>query len=133
MARTVLVVDDLSFARRTLIKILSEAHFQVVGEAENGKEAVKMYDKLKPDMVMMDVVMPEMSGIEATREIMKTDGLAKILIISAMTQENIIMEALNAGAKDYIVKPYSSQEIIRAADHLMLADATLIQKLASRG
>ncbi|MGE0615668.1 MAG: response regulator, partial [Bacteriovoracia bacterium] len=102
MARTVLIVDDVSFVRKTLADILTKAHFQVVGEAETGVQAVEMYMRLKPNVVTMDVVMPQMSGIEATRKIVKKDKNARINIVSAMGQEHMVMEAINAGARDYI-------------------------------
>lgn len=113
MAKTVLVVDDVPFVRETLKKILSAAHYQVVGEASDGSQAVDLYVKLRPDFVTMDVVMPEMSGIEATRAIIKLDKMARIFMISAMGQENLVMEAINSGAKDYILKPFSAAEILK--------------------
>ncbi len=122
MARTILVVDDVPFVRETLKKILSAAHFQVVGEATTGRQAVDMYVKLRPDFVTMDVVMPEMSGIEATRAIIKLDKAARIFIISAMGQENLVMEAINAGAKDYILKPFSAAEILKTFERAIEGD-----------
>ncbi len=119
MAKTVLVVDDVPFVRETLKKILASAHYQVVGEASDGSQAVDMYVKLKPDFVTMDVVMPEMSGIEATRAIIKLDKLARIFIISAMGQENLVMEAINSGAKDYILKPFSAAEILKTFERAL--------------
>ncbi|MGE4107004.1 MAG: response regulator [Bacteriovoracia bacterium] len=122
MARTVLIVDDVSFVRKTLADILTKAHFQVVGEAETGVQAVEMYMRLKPNVVTMDVVMPQMSGIEATRKIVKKDKNARIIIVSAMGQEHMVMEAINAGARDYILKPFTENEIIRTVEHVITSD-----------
>ncbi len=118
MARTILVVDDVAFVRKTLIEILSKAHYQVVGEAENGLEALEKYSKLKPDLVTMDVVMPQMSGIEATRKIIRKDKDAKIIIVTAMGHESLIAEAINAGARDYILKHFSTSDILKTLDHI---------------
>ncbi|MCC7441645.1 MAG: response regulator [Bdellovibrionales bacterium] len=119
MARTVLIVDDVAFVRRTLTQILSEGHYQVVGEAEDGLHAVELYRQLQPDLVTMDVVMPKLSGIEATRRIMKLDKEAKVVIISAMGQENLVMEAINAGAKDYILKPFTKDDVLKTLEHAL--------------
>ncbi len=118
MARTVLVVDDVAFIRKTLIDILSKAHYQVVGEAENGLEAIEKFSKLRPDVVTMDVVMPQMSGIEATRKIVKKDKDAKVVVITAMGHESLIAEAINAGARDYILKPFSTADILKTLEHV---------------
>ena len=118
MARTVLIVDDIAFVRDTLKKILISAHYKVVGEAATGREAIEAYKEYRPDIVTMDVVMPEMSGIEATRKITKMDKTAKIVMISAMGQETLIMDAISAGAKDYVLKPFTSEDIIKAIEHL---------------
>lgn len=121
MSRTVLIVDDVAFVRKTLAAILTQAHYQVVGEAEDGEQAVEMYKRLRPDIVTMDVVMPRMSGIEATRKICKSDADARVVIISAMGQENLIMEAINAGAKDYILKPFNPRDVVVTVEHAILS------------
>lgn len=123
MAKTVLIVDDVAFVRRTLADILREAHYQVVGEAADGAEAVNLYMKLNPDIVTMDIVMPQMSGIDATRKIIKHNKDAKVVIISAMGQENLVMEAINVGAKDYILKPFSAAEVIKTIERGLSEDA----------
>ena len=122
MARTVLIADDVAFVRKTLSEILTAAHYQVVGEAKDGQEAVQLYMRLKPDLVTMDVVMPVMSGVEATRKIIKADKDAKIVVISAMGQENLVMESINVGAKDYLLKPFTAEEVLKTIDRAFVGD-----------
>jgi two-component system chemotaxis response regulator CheY len=112
MANTVLIVDDVAFVRKTLGEILREAGYQVVGEAVDGREAVEKWAELKPNLVTMDVVMPRLGGIDATKEIMKQDRNAIVVMISAMDQIHLVMEAINAGAKDYIQKPFHSADVL---------------------
>lgn len=132
MARTVIIVDDAAFVRKTLHRIISEANYQVVGEAEDGQSAIQLYKKLKPDLVTMDVVMPVMSGIEATKKITQFDRAARVVIISAMQQENLIIDAINAGARDYIFKPFTADEIIKTLDRVFIGDEQLVEKAISR-
>lgn len=111
----ILIVDDSSFVREMLTKELIKNGFEVVGEAENGKDAIKKYKQLKPDLVTMDMVMPkieDIDGIVAIREIMKIDPQARIIMISAVEQDAHIIEAIQAGAKDYIVKPCSGPKVV---------------------
>ena len=122
MPRTVLIVDDVPFVRKTLADILTAAHYQVVGEASDGAEAIALYRRLRPEIVTMDVVMPEMSGIEATRKILRDNKDARVVIISAMGQENLVMEAINVGARDYILKPFSASDVLKAIDRAFAAD-----------
>ncbi|WP_457753500.1 response regulator [Thermococcus sp.] len=118
MAR-ILVVDDAAFMRMLLKKILTQAGHQVVGEASNGREAVEKYKQLKPDLVTMDIVMPEMDGITAVKEIMKIDPNAKIIMITAVGQEAKVMEALKSGAKGYIVKPFQAPKVIEEVNRVL--------------
>jgi len=123
MSRNILIVDDIDFVRKTLKQILTTAGYNVVGEAANGEEAVQMYRKYKPNLVTMDLVMPVMSGIEATRMILKSDKTARVVVLSAMAQENLITEAIHAGARDYILKPFQTQDVLRVISQLISDDS----------
>lgn len=114
----ILIVDDAIFMRKMLSDILKEAGHRVAGEAANGKEAVEMYTKLKPDLVTMDIIMPEMNGIDAVKQIIEADERAVILVVSAMGQQQLVVEAIQAGAKDFIVKPFESARILAAVEKL---------------
>ena len=132
MAKTVLIVDDIAFVRKTLSEILTKAHYQIIGEASDGAEAVKLYARLQPDVVTMDVVMPQMSGIDATRKIIKADKNAKVIIISAMGQENLVMEAINVGEKDYILKPFSTEDVLRTIERALTSDELAANRAMQR-
>ena len=119
MGNRVLIVDDAAFMRMLLKDIISKAGFEVVGEASNGKEAVEKYKELKPDIVTMDITMPEMNGIEAVKEIKKIDPNAKIIMVSAMGQQAMVIEAIQAGARDFIVKPFQPARVIEALKKLV--------------
>jgi len=114
MAPSVLIVDDALFMRMMIKDILSKDGFEIVGEAENGAEAVEKYADLKPDLVTMDIVMPEMDGIEAVRTIIKMDPGARVLMCSAMGQQLLVVEALEAGARDFIIKPFQPEKVVEA-------------------
>jgi len=114
----ILIVDDAIFMRKMLSDILKEAGHRIAGEAANGKEAVEMYTKLKPDLVTMDIIMPEMNGIDAVKQIIEADERAVILVVSAMGQQQLVVEAIQAGAKDFIVKPFESARILAAVETL---------------
>ena len=116
MAKSVLIIDDTAFMRMTLGTLLEKNGYKVIGEADNGVEAVKLYSELKPDIITMDITMPKMNGIKAIEEIMKINKDAIIIVVSAMGQEAIIMEALNAGAKDFVVKPFKPERVLNAIE-----------------
>ncbi len=119
--KKVLVVDDASVVRLMIKKVLKGSEFTVVGEAANGKEALEKYKKLNPDVVTMDMVMPEADGIQATKDIVSYDKNAKVVIVSGIDQREMLMKAIDAGACSYIVKPFESDRVI----------ATLSEVLAS--
>ena len=112
MAKRVLIVDDAIFMRNMIKDIFAGGGFEIAGEAANGLEAVERYRELRPDLTTMDIVMPFKSGIEATREIMKHDDKAVIVMCSALGQEALVMEAIEAGASDFIVKPFKSEDVL---------------------
>lgn len=114
MGRQVLITDDTAFMRMTLRNILEKNGYQVVGEAEDGQDAVEKYRELRPDLVTMDITMPRMDGITAIKKIMEIDPQAKIIVCSAMGQKALVIEALNAGARDFIVKPFQADRIVNA-------------------
>ena len=120
MKASVLVVDDAMFMRNMLKEILNNSgRYEVVGEAANGQEAIELYQQLHPQLVTMDIVMPVMDGIEATREILKHDPAARIVMCSALGQEPLVIESIAAGAKDFIVKPFSPDKVVKVLDQIM--------------
>lgn len=112
MSKQVLIVDDAAFMRMMLKDILTNGGFSIVGESSNGKEALEAYESLHPDLVTMDITMPEMDGIEAVRKLIKSHPDAKVVMVSAMGQEKLIVEAMEAGAKDFIVKPFQPAKVL---------------------
>ncbi len=114
MGARVLVVDDAAFMRMMLKDILTKNGFEVVGEAENGKDAVEKYKELKPDVVTMDITMPEMDGVTAVKEIKKVDPNAKIVMVSAMGQQAMVIDSIRAGASDFVVKPFQPDRVLEA-------------------
>ena len=117
--KTVLVVDDSAFMRRTMKSILIRNNFEVVGEATNGIEAVDLYTKLKPAVVTLDVVMEEMNGLEALKKIMIIDPKANVIMVSSMGQDIIVRDAIVVGAKNFILKPYTEEQVVRALDKII--------------
>ncbi|NMB35653.1 MAG: response regulator [Firmicutes bacterium] len=114
MGKKVLITDDTAFMRMTLRNVLEKNGYEVVAEAEDGFQAVEKYQELKPDLVTMDITMPNMDGITAIKKIMAEDPQAKIVVVSAMGQKALVIEALNSGAKDFIVKPFQPDRIVEA-------------------
>ena len=114
MAATILIVDDAAFMRAMLKRILDDAGYEIVGEAVNGKESVQLYEELNPDLVTMDMVMPEMGGMEALQAIRGRDRKAKVVIVSAVDQRENLLEAIRSGATEYIVKPFDESRVMKA-------------------
>lgn len=114
MVKNILIVDDAAFMRMKLKDILEKNGYNVVGEAENGIEAVSLYQDLNPDLVTMDITMPEMDGIEALKKIKETDSGAKVIMCSAMGQQGMVMDAIKAGAIDFIVKPFDTTRVVES-------------------
>ncbi len=112
MKPRVLVVDDSMFMRTIISKILVENDMEVAGEAEDGRAALEKYEELRPDLVTMDIIMPEMGGIDAVREILAIDPDAKIVMCSALAQKALVGDALNAGAVDFLVKPFNPTRVV---------------------
>ena len=114
MGKNILICDDAAFMRMMIKDILSKNGYTIAGEAENGAIAVEKYDELKPDLVMMDITMPEKDGIQALKEIKAKDSAAKIIMCSAMGQQAYVIEAIQNGAKDFIVKPFQQDRVLEA-------------------
>lgn len=112
--KTILLVDDAAVMRMMLKKILVENGYEVVGEAENGQRAIDRYKELSPNLVIMDITMPELNGIEATKGIKAVDPNALIIMCSAMGQQSMVIEAIQAGARDFIVKPFQQDRVVEA-------------------
>ncbi len=124
MSHRVLIVDDALFMRSMIKDILVNAgDFEVAGEAANGREAVQRYDELQPSLVTMDIVMPEMDGIEATKEILQRHPKAVVVMCSALGQEALVIESLAAGAKDFIVKPFSAERVLKVIRSILTQQA----------
>jgi len=119
MVKTVLICDDAVFMRTMLADILTQAGFAVIGQAQTGAEAVQKYRELRPDLVTMDIVMPDMGGIEAVKEITKEFSDARILMCSAMGQQSLVIEAIQAGARDFVVKPFQPSRVLEAVQRVL--------------
>ena len=114
MAKNILICDDAAFLRMMIKDILSKNGYTVVGEAENGAKAVEKYGELKPDLVLMDITMPEMDGIQALKKIKEADAGASVIMCSAMGQQAMVIESIQSGAKDFIVKPFQADRVLEA-------------------
>jgi len=119
LAKQILIVDDAQFMRTMLSKLIEENGYEVAGQAVDGKEAVEKYKELDPDLVTMDITMPKMDGIEATKKILEHDPDAKIIMCSAMGQKPMVIESLQAGAKDFIVKPIKPEKVKEALSNTL--------------
>ncbi len=114
MAVNVLIVDDLAFNKIVLRDIIEKAGFRVVGEASNGEQAITMYQDTRPDVVLMDITMPGMDGLTALKKIREIDAAARVIICSALGQQQLIVQAIQLGAKDFIVKPFQPRRVVSA-------------------
>ncbi|MBQ6968496.1 MAG: response regulator [Lachnospiraceae bacterium] len=114
MAKNILICDDAAFMRMMIKDILTKNGYNVAGEAENGAKAVEKYAEVKPDLVLMDITMPEMDGIQALKKIKSSDPAAMVIMCSAMGQQAMVIEAIQAGAKDFIVKPFQAERVLEA-------------------
>ena len=117
--KKILIVDDASFMRKILKKILSGQGYEIIAEAEDADTGIDAYKKNQPDLTTMDICMPKKSGIEAIKEIKEFDKKANILVCSALGQELLVMEAIEAGAKDFIVKPFKKDDIIETVQKVL--------------
>ena len=115
----IIVVDDSLFMRQILKELITGMGHVIIGEAEDGYEAVMRYSELRPDMITMDINMPKMSGVTALKEILKIDPKAKVLICSALGQQSMITEAIRAGAKDFVVKPIQNERVVKAIQNVL--------------
>lgn len=116
MGKRILIVDDAAFMRMMIKDILTKNNFEVVGEAADGLQAVEKYEELKPDLVTMDITMPEMDGIAALKKIKESHPSATIIMCSAMGQQAMVIDAISAGAKDFIVKPFQADRVVEAIE-----------------
>lgn len=114
MSAKILIVDDAAFMRMMIKEILAKNGYTVVGEASDGSQAIEKYRELRPDLVTMDITMPEMDGIQALKEIRQMDAAAKVIMCSAMGQQAMVIDAIQAGARDFIVKPFQADRVIEA-------------------
>ncbi|MHA1583894.1 MAG: response regulator [Promethearchaeota archaeon] len=119
MSKNVLIVDDAEFMRNILKKILINNDFEIAGEAENGEIGITQYKTLKPDLVLMDLMMPVKSGLDSIKEIISFDKNAKIIVVSSLGQELLVLEAIEMGAKDFIVKPFKKEKLMTAIDKVL--------------
>lgn len=119
MAKSILICDDAAFMRMMIKDILTKNGYNIAGEAENGIKAVEKYNELRPDLVMLDITMPEMDGIQALKKIKEMDAGANIIMCSAMGQQAMVIEAIQGGAKDFIVKPFQSDRVLEAVNKVI--------------
>ena len=133
MAVRVLIVDDALFMRSMIRDIFSREGFEVVGEAENGAEAVRLHRDLKPDLTTMDIVMPVLDGLSALREVVRMDPRANVIMVSALGQESLIAEAIEAGARDFIVKPFQASRVLKVVQSALGLDGRFRPRVQPAG
>ncbi len=114
MAKNILICDDAAFMRMMIKDILTKNGYNIAGEAENGLKAIEKYNETKPDLVLMDITMPELDGIQALKKIREADANATVIMCSAMGQQAMVIEAIQSGAKDFIVKPFQAERVLEA-------------------
>ena len=114
MAKNILICDDAAFMRMMIKDILTKNGYEIAAEAENGAIAVEKYSEAKPDLVLMDITMPDMDGIQALKKIKEIDANANVIMCSAMGQQAMVIEAIQSGAKDFIVKPFQAERVLEA-------------------
>lgn len=119
MAQRILIVDDSRLTRAIIKNTLTGAGFDVVGEAENGRDAITKFQALKPDMVTMDLIMPDVDGMQATKEILSKDAKARILVVTSLGQKLLEEDAMKTGAKGMIAKPFQPQELVKAVNDVL--------------
>lgn len=119
MSKRILIVDDAAFMRMMIKEILTKNGYEVVGEAPDGVQAVEKYKELQPDLVTMDITMPEKDGVQALRDIRSLDPNAKVIMCSAMGQQAMVIDAIQAGAKDFIVKPFQAERVLEAIKKIL--------------
>jgi two-component system chemotaxis response regulator CheY len=119
VSKRVLIVDDAQFMRTMLQDIFTSSGWQVIAEADNGEQAIAEYEIHQPDLVTMDVVMPEMGGIDALKQILLNDPAARIVVCSALGQKKLILDAIQAGAKDFIVKPFQKAQVLEVVERVI--------------
>lgn len=120
MKRRILIVDDSQFMRRIIKSIIENTDYEVCGEANDGKEGYLLYQQLKPDMVTLDITMPECNGLECLQKIIDYDSKAKVIMCSAMGQKIMVMEAMKIGAKDFVIKPFQKERVIETLKKLSM-------------
>ena len=119
MAKNILICDDAAFMRMMIKDILTKNGYEIAAEAENGQKAVEKYPEAKPDLVLMDITMPEMDGIQALKKIKETDPNASVIMCSAMGQQAMVIESIQSGAKDFIVKPFQADRVLEAVQKVV--------------
>ena len=119
MSKKIMIVDDAAFMRMMLKDILTEAGYEIAGEVEDGKDVVSKYRELSPDLITMDIIMSEMDGISAVKELIKEEHDAKVLMVSAMGQHSLVKEAIDAGARGFIVKPFNPEKVLEEVKRIL--------------